>query len=419
MCTSENVDRMHRIAFLSAVCALLIPVSVQAQASQDGGQAAAEAKLHLGPLALQPKLAIRNLGVDTNTLNTSEGAERDVTATVSPELQSWLRIGRLQLSSASSIDWNYFQRLSSQRSLNGAQAGRATLLLGYVRPYVGGRIARSRQRPNLEVDARVERTTREAEAGVDFLVGPRLTLTLAAAERTFEFGEALVGEVVLADALNRDERASALQGRFVLTPLTTLVFETEYRQDRFERTAARDTDTVLVEGGLEFRPLALISGRARVGFRHFAPRDATMPEFRGPTSDVELSYLVRDLTRVTVTVARDLEYSFEPTEPYYVSTGTQVQVVQALSNSWDLVARAGRTTLAYERVTAVVPGGTTSLVAGGARIDRMLVGGGGVGRRLGTDVRVGIDVDRVARRSVVSTRSYAGIRVGGSVTYGF
>ena len=90
-----------------------------------------------------------------------------------------------------------------------------------------------------------------------------------------EFGEAVVGEVALADALNRDERASAFEGRFVLTPLTSLVFETEYRQDRFERTTSRDTDTVLVEGGLEFKPLALISGRARVGFRHFAPREAT------------------------------------------------------------------------------------------------------------------------------------------------
>lgn len=411
---------MHRIAFLGALCALLIPVSVQAQASQDGSQAAAEARLHLGPLALQPKLAIRNLGVDTNTLNANEGAERDITATVSPELQSWLRVGRLQLSGSSSIDWNYFQRLSSQRSFNGAQAGRADLSLGYVRPYVGGRIARSRQRPNLEIDARVERTTREAQAGMDFLFGPRLTLTLAAVSRTFDFGEAALGDVVLADALNRDERASALEGRFVLTPLTSLVFETEYRQDRFERTTSRDTDTVLVEGGLEFKPLALISGRARVGFRHFAPREATMPEFRGLTSDVELSYLVRDLTRVTVTVARDLEYSFEPSEPYYVSTGTQVQVVQALGSSWDLVGRGGRTTLAYERITSSgVPGGTTALIAGGARVDRILVGGGGVGRRLGTDIRVGIDVDRVARRSVVSSRSYAGIRVGGSVTYGY
>src|SRR5688572_4234775 len=171
---------MHRITFLSAICALLIPVSLQAQASQDGSQAAAEAKLHLGPLALQPKLAIRNLGVDTNTLNASESAERDVTATVSPELQSWLRMGRLQLSSTSSIDWNYFQRLTSQRSFNGAQAGRADLSLGYVRPYVGGRFARSRQRPNLEIDARVERTTREAQAGMDFLISPRLTFTLGA-----------------------------------------------------------------------------------------------------------------------------------------------------------------------------------------------------------------------------------------------
>jgi hypothetical protein len=134
-------------------------------------------------------------------------------------------------------------------------------------------------------------------------------------------------------------------------------------------------------------------------------------------SDVELSYLAADLLRITATVTRDVEYSFEPVEPYYVSTGTQLSLVQALGTVWDVVGRVGRTSLAYERLEGLPASVATA--SSRARVDRIVVVGGGLGRRLGSDIRVGVDVDRAARRSDAANRSYEGIRVGGSVTYGF
>jgi hypothetical protein len=402
---------------LCAACAVTLPVSARAQAAAE--TAAADARLHLGPLALDPRFAIRNLGLDTNALNTSAAPERDLTATVTPELKSWLRVGRAYLSSTSSIDWNYFQKLSGQRSFNGAEEARLDLGLGVLRPYVSGRIARTRQRPNLEIDARVEHTTTEGAGGVQWFVGPKLTLDVSRSRRTLEFGAAAIGEVGLAQSLNRTEEETAVVGRFAITPLTSLLVDARYREDRFTHASDRDTDTVLALAGVEFKPLALISGRARVGWRTFTPTGTVVPRFRGVVSDVELSYLVRDFARVTAGVTRDLEYSFEPAEPYYVMTGTNVSVTQALGARWDLVGRAARTSLAYRRARVPGDGAPAPGTAAPARVDRVIVVGGGLGRRVGADVRIGVDVDRAERRSEIHDRAYEGVRVGGTVTYGF
>ncbi len=397
-----------------ALCALL--VSTPAFAQIESGPPP-DARLRLGALALEPKLALRNVGIDTNALNQSGSAEQDATATLTPELQAWLRVSRLQLSSVSSVDWNYFQRLTSQRSFNGAEQVRAELALVHLRPYIQGSAARSRQRPNLEIDARVEHTTIRAGAGVVLQLGPKLAIDLSRERRILEFGDTEVDAVRLAESLNRREEETSVSGRFALTPLTSVVVDARYRQDRFDRAAERDTDTTAVTGGLEFKPLALISGKARIGWRRFTPLGDRLPEFRGVISDVELSYLAADLLRVTATVTREIEYSFEPVEPYYVSTGTQLSLVQALGTVWDVVGRVGRTSLAYERLEGLPASVATA--SSRARVDRIVVVGGGLGRRLGSDIRVGVDVDRAARRSDAANRSYEGIRVGGSVTYGF
>jgi hypothetical protein len=397
----------YRLVSCLAFAGLLASSSVHAQ--ERDTVSPSEARIHVGPLALGPRLAIRNLGIDSNVHNASGAPERDVTATISPELRSWLRLGRVNLSATSSVDWNYFQRSGTERSFNGSQDGRAELSLGYVRPYASGSLARTRQRPNFEVDQRVERTLREAGGGLIVVAGPKLSLDLGVSSRTLAFDRTSIDGVALADSLNRDERRTALKARLALTPLTTVTVDTEYRQDRFDVAVERDTNTAVVLAGLELKPLALVSGRARVGWRQFTPVGGAVQDFRGVVADVELSYLARDLTRITARVGRDIEYSFDRIAPYYLSTGMQVEVTQALGASWDVVGRVGRTTLAYQSIAQ----------ADASRVDRVVLVGVGMGRKLGTNIRVGVDIDRAERESITASRRYDGMRVGGSVTYGF
>ena len=408
-----SVISHFRFRLNTAVVFLLWPVFALAQSGFTSTPAfdPAQARIHLGPLALDPRLAIRNIGVDTNVFNDVDAPVRDFTATFGPALDSAVRVGRLSWLGTSSLSWNYYRDSVNQRSFDAGQSGRLELALGHLVPYAVGSLERTRQRPNVEIDARVRRRTSLVGAGVDVLLGAKTTVGLEYAEREFEFGDAGIEGTELARTLDRREATARVLGRYALTPLTTLVVEAAAREDRFRLSPDRNTDSQLLRPGFEFKPLALIAGRAAVGVRRFKPRSGNLPGYTGVVSDVELSYLMRDLTRFTAGVARDVDYSFEEQQPYYVSTGTTFSVVQALGSSWDVVGRFEHTTLDYQSLTGATDGVD--------RRDRVTVYGGGAGRRFGTVIRIGIDVDQARRTSSVDARTYEGLRVGGSFTYGF
>lgn len=368
--------------------------------------------MRVGPLSLDPRLTIRNVGVDTNVFNDAAAPVQDFTATVGPEVDSWLRVGRLDWSGTSTVAWNYFRDSTSQRSFDLGQSGRVGLDLGRLVPFVRGEISRMRQRPNLEIDARVRRETTDVSGGLEVLLGARTRVTLEHGVREFRFDEASVGGASLAEALDRRETTTGIEGRLAMTPLTTLVVEGEVRQDRFRYLLDRNSDSVKASGGLELRPLALLSGRAMVGARRFEPAVPAVPAFTGAVADVELAYQIRDLTRFAGVVQRDVDYSFEPSQAYYVSTGLSLAVTQVLGGGWDVVARAGRTSLAYR---PRADGAETDR----GRRDRVQVYGLGVGRRFGTEVRLGLDLEYHTRASSVQSRTYEGLRGGGVFSYGF
>jgi hypothetical protein len=411
---SHPLIRIKSVQLLGCLAALSLPVSLFAQTPAEVG--AADARLHLGPLALDPRLAVRNVGVDTNALNDAATPTQDFTASIGPELDSWLRIGRVHLTGQSQIDWNYFQKLTTQRSFDVTQDGRADLDLGYLIPHVSASYLRTRQRPNFEIDARVARRITGVGGGVQLKVGAKLSVDVEQERREVDFGKETFGGVGLADSLNRSERETSLTARYVLTPLTTLVIRASHQRDRFVFSPVRDTDSLAVVPGLEFKPLALIAGSVSVGFRRFEPTSDALPAFRGVVADVDVRYQAGELMRFDLEVTRDLDYSFEPLEPYFLASGTTLQVTQALGASWDVVGRVGRTTLDYRAVMQET-GGTAGLSA--SRLDRIIVVGGGLGRRLASNIRLGFDVDRAARRSNAAGRNYEGMRIGGSVTYGF
>ena len=60
--------------------------------------------------------------------------------------------------------------------------------------------------------------------------------------------------------------------------------------------------------------------------------------------------------------------------------------------------------------------GTT--VAAPDRTDRIRNYGGGVGVRMGEELRLGFNIDNERRTSVLEDREYKGLRYGVSITYG-
>jgi hypothetical protein len=412
---SEPLFIQHKLRHAAAhgllVAGVLLPAAAGAQANVPALDA--EPRVHLGPLGLTPRFALRDLGVDTNVFNDATPS-RDVTVAFVPGVDASIRVGLMVLRSRTAVEWTYYQRHREERSFNLTHETRLDVDGHRLAPYVGGGWQQTRQRQNLEIDERVLQKTANIFGGLRWHGGSRVTVDIEAAQRDVDYGDHEHGSAELAQLLNREARQVALALRVALTPLTTAVVRAAATRDRFVFTPLRDTDSTSLVAGFELAPLALISGSGVVGIKEFAALDPRVPDFTGLVAAVDTSYTLREMMRFSVGVDRDLDYSLEIDQPYYVSTRLNMGVTQAVGEAWDVRGRAGGGRLDYRHVIGEAAVGPDT-----RRRDRVRTYGLGVGRRLGTQARIGVDVDYVRRTSPLAVREYDGYRAGGSVTYGY
>jgi hypothetical protein len=209
--------------------------------------------------------------------------------------------------------------------------------------------------------------------------------------------------------LNRTTTETQVSLRHSLTPVTDLHVVLSREQDRFEYSPLRDSDSTRVAGVLKFH--ARLGGTASFGYRNFQPLSPDVPSYRGPTASVDMAVLPFGATRFGLQLSRDIDYSYDIEQPYYVDSGFGLSVTQGLSGPFDVVGRVGVQQLAYRGrlgVPAVRPD----------RTDVIHWFGGGVGYRVGRDMRVGINFEQQRRTSDLALHAYDGLRCGMSVTYG-
>ena len=126
---------------------------------------------------------------------------------------------------------------------------------------------------------------------------------------------------------------------------------------------------------------------------------------------MDLSYVLLGTTKFGVQVTRDVQFSYDVTQPYYVQSGVSASIAQQIYGPVDAVAGGGLYSLAYrDEIGAAVPYAD--------RTDRDRFYSGGVGYHMGKDLRVGVNVQRQWRLSEVTSRAYSGFKLGMSVTYG-
>jgi hypothetical protein len=126
----------------------------------------------------------------------------------------------------------------------------------------------------------------------------------------------------------------------------------------------------------------------------------------------DLSYVLLGSTRVAGQVTRDVQYSYDVNQPYYVQTAFTASVAQKIFGPVDVQGRIGAARLAYTtRVGA--------LVQVADRVDHTTTYGVGLGYHVGQDLRLAFNLDRNTRESAVDGRSYHGLKYGTAVTYGF
>jgi O-antigen ligase len=401
--------RARPVRALAALLLIGAPAPLCAQVTDEPIE---PARVQLGPLGLTPSIAQISLGFDTNLFNEFTFPKSDLSFTVSPQLETWLRAGRSRLQVGARSDLVYFRRYASESSIDGMLTARFEMRAARLTPWLSGSVTSGRQRWGTEIDLRFRRRTQEIGAGVNARVAGRTWMGLFVRQGAFSHqpDAAFLGSS-LREALDRRTDAIGLQLQYAWTPLTTVVVSGERSHERFDYTPERNADSWRVDGGFDLSRFALIAGRGRVGYRRFVGIGGVLPAFTGVVASVEASSTRLRRMRVEISGQRDVNYSWDLLYPYFVLTGTAVTLTPQLTPRWDVQGRVGLMRLAY-RAAVGVEGLHQD------RVDRFELLGAGIGYRLGRDMRIGFDVDRERRTSPVQWRTFQGYRTGVSVTYG-
>jgi hypothetical protein len=359
-------------------------------------------------------MTVTNAGVDTNVFNEPDALQpkSDFTMTLSPQLQGWLRIGRTWATATVKEDYLWYQKYVSERSLNNSYTAGFLAPLTRVSFAANGSWLNTHERPGFEIDTRSDRTETAFDGAFELRALSRTLLGVRGRQLKVDFRDtARFGGSSLHDELNRTSTSVGATLRHELTPLTSLMLDVARVQDRFDFRPDRDTDSTEVGLNIRFDPAALIDGSAQIGYRDFQPHSPTVPRFKGPTAAVDLGYIAAGSTKLGLRVIRNVQYSFDANQPYYLLSGFTASIAQQLFGPVDVTARLGLDRLSYRDLEDAV-------VSFPDRVDRIRTYGGGTGFRVGPSFRIGFEVDQSKRESSVAERQYHGLRYGVSLTYG-
>ena len=401
---------MKHKAYWPAILTLLFASTAHGQIP--GEPNPSSVRVRIGPLWLNPTLALTNAGIDTNVFNDSDADEpnRDFTMTVSPQTDLWLRMGRTWLTGNVKEDIVWYNTYAGERSANTSYALNWLVPLTRLSFVVGGSYLDTNERPGFEIDVRSNRKERGFNGAFEVRALSRTLFGARAEVRKFDFAEAVFLGTNLRDELSRTLTAASVTIRHELTPLTSFIVDVGRQQERFDFSPLRDTDSTQVNVGLRFDAFALINGFAQVGYRDYAPLSSDLPRYSGSIASVNLSYVALGATRLGVVFARDIQHSFDFNQPYYLQTGIAASIGQQLYGPLDVQGRIGHQRLAYRDRA-----GSIAVVD---RQDKVRSYGGGVGYRLGRDLRLGFNVDQQRRESLIDERRYEGLKYGMAVSFG-
>ena len=389
-------------------CCLAGAVSAQAQTPAPP-EAIESMPIHAGPFGLRPSLAITGLGTDSNVFNVADNPQDDVTATIVPRIVARVRAGRLIFSYGAASDIVYFRTFEDEGSINGTTDLQVDANLGRLQPYASAGWVSTEERMNAEIDVRAPRTQHSIGAGARMLVASRTAVVVNARRFDLEFddGSAFRGSDL---AHNLNSRTDSIESgvQLTLTPLTTLNLTTTVQRDRFDSEPSRNADSWRITPSLQFDPSALVRGTVAVGYRHFDATDPQVPDYSGVVVQVMAGYTLLERTKFDVDLTRDVQYSYEDIEPYYVTNGGRLTVTHRLTGPFELQGIVGRQSLVYRNTVA----------SGLTRTDTVETYGAGVGYWLRPLLRVGFNWEQTRRLSAFDDRRYERRRVFASFTYG-
>ena len=377
-------------------------------------------QIHSGPFYVNPALLLKELGMDTNVFNDAVQPKSDFTFTVTPQADIAVPLARRGLLRMTvGTDIVYYAKYDGERSVDPRGTVRLEGYANRVTLFVEDAYLNTKQRLNYEIDLRARHLQNDLIGGVEVRVTPKTSVEVAGSRGRTRFDEdarVAGASQSLKETLDRDTTGASVTARYKHSSLTTFAAKYERLQERFPLSPVRDNNGYRVMPGVEFRPRALISGIAYVGYRDLEPLTSTLPPYTGLVSEVGLSYTLLGSTTFGVTADRDVAFSYESLTPYFVDTSVGVFIRRAIGSKWDLLANAARHRYAYRNLTLQ----TAGLDALPDRTDITNNYGLSLGYRLKRRTRMGFGAAYYTRSSTVAlARNYDGLRIGTTVNYGF
>ena len=371
-----------------------------------------DARMHVGPVYMTPSVTVRNLGIDTNVFNEAENPKTDFTYTLTPKMQLWLPVTRrFLLTTRAETGLVYFQKYADQRSIDPRVMMRGDIMLRRLAVFAEDDFRWSKERVNLEIDDRVRQKVNAARAGLIFGVTPKFSTEVSLYQSTYDFDASLTTfrAINYRAGLKRNERGLRVELSHRLTSKTTLILEAETLRARFDFATVKNSDGFRITPGVVFSPRALISGTAKAGFRRLKPLSEEAPTFQGLVASINMGYTVLGATRLSVEAARDLTYSFEVSQPYYVQNTFGGSIRRQIHGDIDLVLSGKRARQTYRPLAEVLTA---------PRRDRVLNYAADLGYRLTPAARAGFVLGWQRRESSIASRTYSGVTAGLSLTFG-
>lgn len=366
--------------------------------------------IEAGPASLYPVLSLRDVGTDSNVYNDGTSPKEDFTYTFTSRLHAVVPIGGTRFVGTGAGDFIYFTTYSDQSTVNGSFSGRFDVVDARIRPFITTTLATHRERQGLEIDARARQTQTMVMFGSDFELTAITSLTgwVRRENIAWDHGEFYDG-VSLAHQLNSISDFAAAGARFRFTPFTTVTAVAEIQRDRFETSPERDTDSLRIAPSVEFDNGSALTGRAQGGYRSFRPLNSALEGYNGLVASAGLRYAFSDVTRMYLDGGRDVRYSYDPLQPYYLETGLRFRLIQRIAGPVEGVGLVERWQLQHQRL-----GGQSF---DGREEDTTTIGGG-VGFRMSREMELTFTIDRTERTSSDLTRAYERRRVLASISYG-
>ena len=400
-----------QIAGLQLVAACLLwPATAHAQLTAPRERA----QIEFGPLSLYPSFQLVDAGKDSNVFDDHKDPQEDYTFTLASRALVVTRLGANELMVSTGSDYVWFKNFKQERSSNALYALRFNLSASRFKPFIGASHMRTRARPTSEIDARARRLERSVTVGSNFDVTSRTAITASATtnDSTYAVGETFRG-VSLKNSLDHQDRTYAGGVRYAVTPMTTVVVQGTYGVSLFPGHL-RDAKAYTLAPVVEFSPDAGIRGRFTAGVQRFKPEDPELKEFTGVTYSGGVNWTLWNRTTFDVQAQRQVSYSYNDIEPYYLLTNARLGITQKVFGPVDLIAGAERQLLSYRFRRGQVAG--TDFEPDDA-VRHVL--SAGVGATLGRGFRVVISGERTVRKSPFDPESnFTRTRLLSTVTIG-